>query len=136
MGTGAAVQVKDLGCYSRGLGRTLDQGVTWSEPRWEGGGEGRVGWKGCLCGRCTVLNAGHQARPPQSPVPRSPLFLVPELTPLTLSRPSLRLLRGQEQKAPRSERPAGMRLATSQEAMPGSSWGYSWKHTLYCAWHT
>ena len=60
---------------------------------------------------------------PQSPVPRSPLFLVPELTPLTLSRPSSRLLRGQEQKAPRSERPAGMRLATSQEAMPGSSWG-------------
>ncbi|CAI9162240.1 unnamed protein product [Rangifer tarandus platyrhynchus] len=52
-----------------------------------------------------------------SPTPSS------QLTPLTLSRPSLRLLRGQEQKAPRSERPVGMRLATSQEAMPGSSWG-------------
>lgn len=43
MGTGAAVQVKDLGRYSRGLGRTLDQGVTWSEPRGKVEGKGRWG---------------------------------------------------------------------------------------------
>ena len=43
MGTGPAVQVKDLGHYSRGLGRTLAQGVTRSELHREGGGEGRGG---------------------------------------------------------------------------------------------
>lgn len=44
-GDGGRVQVKDLGRYSRGLGRTLAQGVTRSELHRQGGGEGwgRVG---------------------------------------------------------------------------------------------
>lgn len=62
-----------------------------------------------------MLNAERQARPREVAAPRAGAHSADtEQTPLA------HLLCGQEQKAPHSECPGGTRLATSQEAMPGS----------------
>ena len=83
MGTGPADQVKDLGHYSRGLGRTLAQGVTRSELHREGGGEGRGGGGGLS------IRMAHssECRAPGTSPPPSPLSPTPHRS---LCRSSLR----------------------------------------------
>lgn len=133
MGTGAAVQVKDLGRYSRGLGRTLAQGGHGPSCTGQGGGEG-WGRRGCLW----VVHSSECRAPgtfPRSPVPRSPPLLVPELTLLTPEQtPTLHLHCGQEQKALLSEHPAD--VAGFQPGRRCQASWHSWKHTLCHAWHT
>lgn len=136
MGTGAAVQVKDLGRYSRGLGRTLAQGVTRSELHRQGGGEGwgRVGGVSMR-----VVHSSECRAPGTSPqVPCPPLPTTPcagahsadtEQTPPCICT------------VDRSKRPC---FPSTQRDVAGFQpggdarllVGHSWKHTLCHAWHT
>lgn len=123
MGTGAAVQVKDLRCYSRGLGRTLAQGVTRSELHREGGGDGcgRVGGVSMRVAHSSECRApGTSPQVPCPPLPTAPCAGAhsadTEQTPLASA-----LWTGA--KGPAFRAPRGMRLASSQEVMPGFSWG-------------